>query len=275
MIKKLFIGVVMLTTTGCTTLQQELKHYLNKPSVNYKSISVGKIAIDAVELNPTFNVMNNNAFPIPINTASYTLSLNNKQVLTGVTNNIGTLPANQNKDFTLPITLTKDTLLSLQHILLKNKQLDYEVEGYVDVMGLTIPFEQSNTLFVPELDVIDMKVLNANFTQLDILLKLRVSNPNAFNLPLDDIHYTVSSNRNILFSGDINDQNIKAGNNTIELPLSIKPNKLFNNIFALLNSPVLPLHFEINTPLFNQSYDHSLDLSTYFLSQQSLNTFNL
>ena len=50
MIKKLLVGALVLTTTACTTLQHEFKNYLNKPVVNYKSISVGKLAIDAYDV---------------------------------------------------------------------------------------------------------------------------------------------------------------------------------------------------------------------------------
>ncbi|TEW51513.1 hypothetical protein E2R67_07025 [Psychromonas sp. RZ5] len=275
MIKKLLVGVLVLTTTACTTLQHELKNYLNKPVVNYKSISVGKLAIDAIELNPTFNVQNKNAFPIPINEATYELYLNNDKVLDGTTNAIGTLPANQDKDVTLSLNLTQETLISLQHILLRDKQLNYRVKGNVNAMGLTLPFEKSDTLYVPDLKVVDMQVVNASFTKLDIMLKLEVTNTNNFNLPLENIHYSVSSNRNILFNGDLKDQNVAKGSNTIQLPLTIKPNTLFTNIFALLNNPVLPLHFEINTPLFNKSYDHSLNLSSFFFAKEKLNTFNL
>jgi len=275
MLKKLIFGAIILATSGCTTLQQELKHYLNQPTVSYQSMSVDKIAIDAVALSPTFKVVNNNAFPIPINSANYNLSLNNSPVLSGAVNSVGTLAAKQSKAFTLPLVLTKESLLSFQHILLKEKQVDYQVAGSVNVMGISLPFQQSAVLYAPTLNVIDMVVKKASFTQLVIMLKVNISNVNQFSLPLNDIHYTVSSQRNILFSGNVNNQQIQTGQNIIELPLTIKPNKLFNNIFTLLDSPVLPLHFEINTPLFNQSYDQSLDLSPYFLSQQTLNTFNL
>jgi len=275
MIKKILVGALVLTTTACTTLQHELKNYLNKPVVNYKSITVGQLAIDSIELNPTFNVLNKNAFPIPINAATYELFLNNDKVLDGTTNSIGTLPANQNKDVTLSLNLTEETLISLQHILLRDKKIDYQVKGNVNIMGLPILFEKSDTLYVPELEVVDMQVVSANFTQLDIMLKLEINNINNFNLPLENIHYSVSSNRNILFNGDIKDQDIAKGSNIIELPLSIKPNTLFTNIFALINNPVLPLHFEINTPLFNKSYDHALNLSSFFFAKENLNTFKL
>lgn len=275
MVKKLLISVLVLSISACSTLQNTLKNNINKPVVSYKSMSIGQLAINAIELNPVFNIMNKNSFPIPINEASYELFFNNDKVLAGSTNSIGTLPAYQGKDVTLSLNLGQETLISLQHLLLKNKQLNYQVKGKLNIMGLPIAFEKSDTLYAPSLTVMDMEVVNASFTQLDLMLKLKVENNNNFNLPLENVHYSVSSNSNFLFSGDIKNQNIEQGGNIIKLPLSIKPNTLFSNIFALLNNPLLPLHFEINTPLFNKSYDHSLNLSSFFFAKDSINTFNL
>jgi len=275
MMKKLLAIALIMTTTACTMLQQEFKHFVNKPVVSYQSISVSKVAMDGIELNPTFNVSNKNAFPIPINNVSYVLSLNDKTMLTGQTNALGTLPANKNKDVTLSLALTKETLIALQQLLFKHKQLTYHITGEVDAMGLAIPFEESATLYVPEISIDGIEVISANFTQLDMLLTLNINNDNAFALPLEDITYSAASNNNALFDGAIKNQLIQKGNNRIQLPLSIKPNTLFSNIFDLLNNPVLPLHFEINTPLFHKSYDHSLNLTTFFLAKDSLNTFSL
>ena len=275
MIRKLLVSVLILTTTACTTFQHQFKNYLNKPEVSYKSVSIKKLAIDAIEFNSTFNIINKNAFSIPINEANYDLFLNNNKVLSSTTDFLGTLPANQDKNITFPLSLTQGTLISLQHILLRDKQINYRIKGNVNALGLSIPFEQSNTLYAPHLSILDMEVIRANFTQLDIILKLKVTNSNNFDLPLENIHYSVSSNHNILFSDDIKNKNILKGNNIIQLPLSIKPNRLFPNLFALLNNPILPLHIEINTLLFNQSYDHTLNLSSFFTVNENVNIFNL
>ncbi len=38
-------------------------------------------------------------------------------------------------------------------------------------MGLAIPFEQSATLYAPEISIRDIKVVNASFSQLDIFVE--------------------------------------------------------------------------------------------------------
>lgn len=262
MIKNLMIVAAVTILSACSTLQQGLKDYVKQPEVNYKSIALGQVSMDLIELNPTFNITNGNAFSIPVNTISYELSLNNKKMLNGETESIGTLPANDNKDISLSIALTKETLNSLQQLLFKNRKLDYQVKGNVNAMGLAIPFEQSATLYVPEITIADLNVVNASFSQLDIVLSVDIDNKNDFNLPLDNVNYSVSSKGNSLFKGALTSQKITTGKSNIQLPLSIKPSDMFSNVFSMLSNPELPLHFEISSPLFTKSYDQTLNLGS-------------
>jgi LEA14-like dessication related protein len=264
MIKNLIVVAMVVMVSACTTLQNELKNYVQQPEVSYKSIAVGKVSMSAIELNPTFNIANKNNFSIPIDAVTYDLAFNNQTMLAGETKSIGSLPANNAKDVTLSLDLTKETLTSLQQLLFKNKKLDYRVKGGVKAMGLTIPFEKSATLYVPEISIKDVKIVNSSFSQLDILLSVDLDNQNEFALPLDMLNYTVSSNGKTLFKGDLKNTKISTGKNNIQLPLSIKPNDLFGSMFGLLSNPTLPLHFEISSPMFKKSHDQSLDLSSFF-----------
>lgn len=264
MIKKLLVVACMVVISACATLQKELSNYVKEPEVSYQSISVGKMSMDAIELIPTFNVANKNDFSLPINAITYELSLNNKKMLTGESDEIGTLPANADTDVSLSLDLTKETLTSLQQLLFKDKKLDYQIKGGVKAMGITIPFEKSATLYVPEIKIHDLKVNSATFDALDIVLSIDIDNKNEFSLPLEDVGYSVSSQGKMLFKGALQNQKIAQGKNTIQLPLSIKPNDLFSNVFSLLLDPEVPLKFEITTPIFSKSYEQSLNLGTFF-----------
>ncbi|ABM04463.1 Water Stress and Hypersensitive response [Psychromonas ingrahamii 37] len=264
MIKNLIAVLIVVMVSGCTTLQKELKNYVKQPEVSYKSISIGKVSTSVIELNPTFNIANNNNFSIPIDAVTYDLSFNNKKMLSGEKKSIGLLPANNGKDITLSLDLTEQTLTSLQQLLFKDKKLDYQVKGGVKTMGLTIPFEKSATLYVPEISIKEVKMVKGSFTQLDILLSVDLNNPNEFVLPLGLLNYTVSSSGKTLFKGDLKNNKISTGKNNIQLPLTIKPGDLFSTVFGLLSNPTLPLHFEISSPMFKKSHDQSLDLSSFF-----------
>lgn len=264
MFKKVIFITALTALSACSSLQQGIKDYVKKPDVSYKSISIGEVSMDRIELNPTFNITNNNAFSLPIDSIDYELSLNQKKMLDGKTDDIGTLPANTNKEVSLSLALTKETLTSLQQLLFKEKKLDYVVKGNVNAIGLAIPFEKSATLYVPTVSIADLKVINATFNELNIVLSLDVDNQNDFNLPLEDLSYAVSSKGSALFNGALSSQKLTKGKSTIQLPLSIKPSDMFSNVFALLLTPELPLHFEIKSPLFTQSYDQTVNLTSFF-----------
>lgn len=263
-LKKSLLVTSVFMIASCASLQQELNKYVKKPEVNYKSIAVGKVAMDGIELNPTFNILNKNSFSLPIDTIDYAFSLNNKSMLSGETDSIGSLPANNDKDVTLSLNLTKETLSALQQLLFKNKQLDYQVKGHVNAMGLSIPFEKSDTLYVPEVKVVGLKVTDASFSQFSFVLDIDVDNKNDFTLPLESINYSASSKGKMLFDGKLISQKIAKGKNTIQLPLSIKLDQVFANGFSLLLNPNLPLHFEVSSPLFTKSYDQSLNIGSFF-----------
>jgi len=264
MIKRLLVVAVVLLLSACASLQEELKSYVKSPEVTYKSISVGKLAMELIELTPTFNIANPNGFSIPVNTLTYEFYLNNNKMLSGETQEMGTLPANGNKDVTLSIDLSQETLIALQQLLFKDKKLNYQVKGDVNAMGLTIPFEKSATLYVPEVKIRDLKVTNASFAQLDIMLNIDIENKNDLNLPLENISYSASSKEHVLFEGLLKSQEIAPGTNNIQLPITIKPTELFASLFTMLLSPELPLRFEVKSPLFNNSYEHTLNMSSLF-----------
>lgn len=265
MCKKLLSVALVVILSACSTLQKELNHYIQKPTVSYKSMAVGDISMQEIKLSPTFSVANKNNFALAINSVSYELFLNNKKMLAGESAEIGALPAQAEKDITLSVVLNQETMASLQQLLFKHKKLDYKIQGKVATMGLTIPFESAATLYVPEIKVADLTVERATFTQLNITLIVEIENQNRFTLPLNDIHYSLSSQGKRLFQGELQNQKIVQGKNNLQLPLTIRPNELFNNLFALLLNPELPLTFTIESPLFSKSYQKSLNLTSFFL----------
>ncbi|MEH6452121.1 MAG: LEA type 2 family protein [Psychromonas sp.] len=263
MTKPLLAISMLLIISACSSLKDQLSNYVKEPDVTYKSIAMGEVSMDLIQLKPTFTIDNKNDFSIPIDTMDYTLSLNEKTMLTGENVEVGTLPANDTKDVTLSIDLTKETLSSLQQLLFKEKKIDYQVKGSVKAMGLSIPFEKSDTIYVPEVTINDFKVVNASMDKLEILLDVDIDNQNDFSIPLETMSYSVSTGGNALFSGDIKNKEIAKGKNNIVLPLTIKPNDLYSNAFAMLTNPQLPLHFEIKSPLFTKSYDQTLNLGSF------------
>ena len=147
-IKHLAVASMVIILAGCSSLQQMSSQIL-KPQAAFKSLSVGKVSAKSIELLPVIAITNNSMLPIPVNSINYQLSLNNQQLLNGMSKDIGTLPANGTKDVTLALALTNKSLSALQQLLFKNGQVDYQISGSINVVGFDIPFEKQDTLYLP------------------------------------------------------------------------------------------------------------------------------
>jgi LEA14-like dessication related protein len=264
MIKKVMLLVLAITVSACSTLQNLMKENIKEPEITYKSMSIGQLTRDNIELKPTFSIANNNGFTIPIDRLKYELSFNQKAMIKGETDKVGDLPANQSTDVTLAIDLTKDTLAAIKDVLFKEGKIDYIIKGEVEVLGYIFPFEKATTLFKPKVSLGKLTIKKADFKQVDIVVNLTVGNQNDFTLPLDLLSYSVSAGGNQLVAGSLKDQSIKQGTNLLQIPLSINPSKLFSSIFSLLQNPKLPLSFNVSSGAFEHSLQQTLNLESLF-----------
>lgn len=264
MFKKILLLVLVMTMTACANVQQLMKDNIKAPEVEYKNISVGKLTRTQVELKPTFSITNSNAYTIPVDALKYELSFNQKTMMKGEVDHIGDLPAKQSKDVILGINLTKETLTSLQEILLKDGQIDYVIKGEVEVMGFRFPFKKAATLFKPTIRLGKLAIKSASFKQVDMVVNVTVNNKNDFSLPLDLLSYSVTSGAHQLVAGDLKDQKIEQGVNQLQIPLNVNLSKLFSSVFSLLQNPKLPLTFNFSAGGFEKSVDQTLDLKTLF-----------
>jgi len=261
--KHLAVASMVIVLAGCSSLQQ-ISSQMIKPEAAFKSLSVGQVSAKSIELLPVIAITNNSMLPIPVNSIDYQLSLNDQQLLNGMSKDIGTLPANGTKDVTLALALTNKSLSALQQLLFKNGEVNYLISGNINVVGFDIPFEKQDTLYLPKVSVSNISVGKANFKEVALTVELEVDNKNDFNLPLDNLSYRVSSNATALFEGALQKTALDSGSQRISLPIKIKPNMLFSNIFSLLSKPNVPLTIEIDSPLFSVTKQQNINLGQIF-----------
>jgi len=258
--KNTLVVLTVAMLLGACASMESFGNMVNKPTVTYQSVALGDVSSDNIELKPTFSLLNTNNYPIPVDTVDYTLSLNGQQLFDGVTQPIGTLEANKPKEITLAVNLTGGVLKTLQRSLLKTKVINYKVAGHVKVMGIALPFEHEDTIYVPQVKLNDFKVVNASSSRIEAVAKLTIDNQNEFQLPLDNISYSIASQGRHLLSGSLVNQQISQGINKIEVPLSLATGKLVTNVFSLISSANVPLDITVSSPLFNTTSRYNLNL---------------
>ena len=105
-----------LSITSCATLQQQISDNIKQPQVSYKTMSIGQLTSSSIELFPVFSVYNSNMFDIPVTKISYNVTVNQQKVTSGIAKNIGTLPANQDKDIQLAMRFEQQALNTLKKL---------------------------------------------------------------------------------------------------------------------------------------------------------------
>jgi LEA14-like dessication related protein len=262
--KRFFMTSAILLLASCATLEQQIKQHVKQPEINYKSIALGDITQETITLKPTFSITNPNLYSVPVNAVSYQLVLNEQQIVAGETSKVGSLAPNTPKNVTLDLAVTKQALDTFKQALFNDKRLDYKISGAVDVMGFSIPFTQSATLFVPKVSLDNISIEKANASEVTLMMRIAVNNKNDFVLPLDDITYAISTDSKSLISGKLSQQKITKGTNIITVPLTLKTTQLVTNLFSLLKNPNLPLAIKVQSPLFEYHTTQKLNLSNLF-----------
>lgn len=256
-------ALLSLLLLNCNNLKDLAKKTIAEPEITYKSLSVGKMSSDGIELIPVFEVKNKNAFSIPIDTINYELSLKELTMLNGAINNIGTLAGNSSKDIPISFLLNKEVFAAFKELLINNEKLDFTIKGQAKVMGFAIPFEKSATFYRPQISIGKLDIGQANFQQIQGTVSIKINNPNAFTLPLDKFGYQVATDGKSIIKGEILSTELKQGLNEIQIPLTIKPSELFSSVFSLIKNPNLPLNFQIDSPLNSIQDNQSLKLTDF------------
>lgn len=126
---------LLLGVAACTNLST-----LEQPTVQVSAIHLlpGPTLIPGLAID--LQVSNPNSVPLPLKAFTYELTLNNHRVISGVADELATLPAHGTAEVTLSATpdMTGATGLLQQLMLQPRAQLTYQLQGELD-MGLLLP----------------------------------------------------------------------------------------------------------------------------------------
>ena len=132
---------VSLWLSGCSS--SGIKGVVERPTVK-----VHKVTLDNFDLsggNATFilNIQNPNSFPIPLAGFDYGLSLNGVKVADGNKEHRVTIGAKQSQKISVPLKLSFTNIMRMIPGVLRNKNLDYALDGSIHLPWFNIPFQRS------------------------------------------------------------------------------------------------------------------------------------
>ena len=196
MIELIGVAAACMLLASCSMLG------VRQPEVSVKTVRFLSADFDKVALAVDLNVQNPNNASATLLGYDYTVAVDKQQMLSGTQDKTVTIQANSNSIVAVPLTLNFDDLFKIYDQLKGQEDFGYKVQCGLrfaaPLLGsFTVPVACEGRLPViklPEISVDGFTLKKTGLTGADGVLKLRVTNPNKFNVLLQSIDYGLAVN---------------------------------------------------------------------------------
>jgi LEA14-like dessication related protein len=242
--KKMFSAFIIsavfcLWFSSCETLQG----LLQEPKVSFRTVDLGSITFNGVDMIARLNVENPNAFDIPFPEIEWQLFINDNSFISGKLSNDTKLRSRRTVTVDVPFSVTYAGLFNSIASLWGAKEAAYHI-----ALGIRFP-----------LPVLDQKTYNLDFSGTIHLLQIpkiqagsfstgkidlngveqnwtfTIDNPNVFSIPVPDLNYNYTVNGiPLIRSGIVVGTGLIAASSAT--PITVKVGVQYADIIALLGS---------------------------------------
>lgn len=188
----------LVALPGCAFLR-ELLGSLREPTLAFRSADVRGMSLEGATLELTFALANPNPIGLSLSTVEYALEVEGRPVVSGAPARGLSIPPQGTATLAFPATFRFADLAPTLDALLTQDQVAWRARGRVGVATpigeIALPFERSGTIPIPRPPRVAFgppRLSALNLTGARIVLALRLTNPNAFALPLSGIGGSVS-----------------------------------------------------------------------------------
>ncbi|MEE9310567.1 MAG: LEA type 2 family protein [Cocleimonas sp.] len=134
---------LLFTLAGCSSAG--IKGVVEPPSIQVHTVKMGNFNLSGGTATFVLNIKNPNKFPIPLAGFDYGLSLNGVAVARGTKEQRVTIRAGESQKVTVPLTLSFTNMMNMIPGLLRDKSLNYALDGSVHLPWFNIPFQRSGS----------------------------------------------------------------------------------------------------------------------------------
>jgi LEA14-like dessication related protein len=140
-----FLSVSSLAFSGCETLGI-LQSLIEPPKVDVKSVDIGKVGMEGIDLEVNLKINNPNSTPLNIDEFKYDLAIGDSSLFSGVYNKKVELKSKEITDLVIPVRLDyKSARAAVENYLFKSVR-DYKLKGSLSSGGFTVPIEDSGKI---------------------------------------------------------------------------------------------------------------------------------
>ena len=214
---------------GCAALQQIAN--IQEPKLDVQNVRFTGMSFDAIDLAFDIKIKNPNPLSATLAGFDYDFQIDNSSFLKGQQNKQLTIQAMGESSIEIPISLNFKELYSTFQALKSQDSSAYKLlcglSFNLPVLGPTrIPISKSGNLpniKLPDVKIGSLKLNKINFSGADLLLNLKVKNPNAFSLLMNKLNYDFAVNGKTWVKGLTQNQMqvTQKGESTIAIPISL------------------------------------------------------
>ncbi len=141
----MFLLASFLTVFLSSCSSSGIKGVVEPPKVQVHKVEMGRFNLSGGTATFILNIQNPNRFPIPLAGFDYGLSLNGVKVADGNKEHKVTIGAGQSQKVSVPLTLSFTNMMNMLPGLLRNRNLNYQLDGSVHLPWFNIPFQRSGS----------------------------------------------------------------------------------------------------------------------------------
>lgn len=222
-------ALLLLALAGCAQLQKQAE--VMKPTAKLTGARLAGINFDQAKLVFDLAVDNPNPVALELAGLDYNFKIENQSLVSGTSAKAMALKAGGTSSISLPVTLKFADLKKLPGEIWGKDRLAYQLDTTFNINlpvigNYAIPVSKSGEIPVPRMPKVklkDVKLKNLGFSGADIIARVEVDNPNAFQLGMSDFSYQLNINQQKWGAGAIKQKKTIAAKSRgiIEVPLSL------------------------------------------------------
>ena len=203
------LAAAPLALGGCASLGQLAKSAFREPKLTFVRVAVAGLDFEGATLAFDYRLENPNSFGLTLARVQYWLKVEGSEVTRGEVAGGLSIPAAGQAPVRFTARLPFKAVPRLAELVGRREPVAYTVGGLVGVntpVGqIDVPLSRSDTVALPQLPAFRLggvSVAPVSLTELEVRIKLGVSNPNAFPVPAGALGYQLTVGKEVVATAE-------------------------------------------------------------------------
>ena len=265
-LRLMVVVLFTLLAGGCPEAQDMIEKAIQTPKVEIKDLFFSGLSEQNIDLDLLLEVDNPTPLALNFNGLEYELALAGRPLAAGSSSSATELKASDKSQVSVPLSLAYNEIKTVYDQAQGQDEIPYQLSGKALLkMGgaeIPVPFKTSGMLPVirpPRILSVGLKVDNLSLSGADLILSIKIDNPNSFPLSIQGMDYALQLEGKDFSSGQVGLQAVpKKSSGSIEAPLHLDFISMGSWAYSLLTKgkAVYALHYQAVYTINNHPVKH-------------------